>query len=68
MAEATFTRKLFAISSTDAVKYSCLTGEDDLATLHSLEILDIANIDYQKGCFPMIAHVGTIFDIERRLL
>ena len=68
MAEATFTRKLSAISCTDAVKYSCLTGEDDLATLHSLEILDIANIDYQKGCFPMIAHVGTIFDIERRLL
>ena len=68
MAEATFTRKLSAISSTDVVKYSCLTGEDDLATLHSLETLDIGDIDYQKGCFPMIAHVGTIFDIERRLL
>ena len=68
MAEATFTRKLSAISSTDVVKYSCLTGEDDLATLHSLETLDIANIEQPKGCFLMIAHVGTIFDIERRLL
>lgn len=68
MAEATFTRKLSAISCTDVVKYSCLAGEDDLATLHSLETSDIANIDQPKCCFPMIAHVGAIFDIERRLL
>lgn len=68
MAEASFTRKLSAISCTEVVKYSCLSGEDDLATLHSLETSDIANIDQPKGCFRMIAHVGTMFDIERRLL
>jgi hypothetical protein len=68
MAEATFTRKLSAILLTCVVRYSFLTGEDDLATLHSLETFDIGNIDFQKGYFRMIAHVGTMFDIERRLL
>ncbi len=68
MAEAAFKEKLSAILGPDLAGYSCLTGEDEVATLHSLAIFDIATIDYPKDCFPIIAHLGKIFEIERRLL
>lgn len=68
MAESTFKVKLSQILGADLAGYSCLTGEDELATRHSLAIFDIANTDYRKDCFPIIVHVGKIFEIERRLL